>query len=73
MHIFGLRYYLTLGGLGRVFTQFFISGAASVSIVISNFKKTYDEFQFEEKQDEHAEIEKIGGKKEEDQENDQIN
>ena len=103
MHIFGLRYYLTLGGLGRMFTQFFISGAASVSIVISNFKKTYDElvspyrivslvgifcsviglflaisenddeFQFEEKQDEHAEIEKIGGKKEEDQENDQIN
>ena len=39
MHIFGLQYYLTLGGIGRLLTQFFISGAASISIVISNFKK----------------------------------
>ena len=103
MHIFGLRYYLTLGGLGRLLIQVFISGAASVSIIISNFKKTYDElvsfyrivslvgivfsiiglflvisenddnFQFEDKPDEYAEIEKIEGKKEVEQENEQIN
>ena len=103
MHIFGLRYYLTLGGLGRLLIQVFISGAASVSIIISNFKKTYDElispyrivslvgivfsiigfflaisenddkFQYEDKEDEYAEIDKIEGTKEEEQENDQIN
>ena len=103
MHTFGLRYYLTLGGLGRLLIQVFISGAASVSIVISNFKKIYDElifpyrivslfgivfsiiglflaisenddkFQFEDIQDEYEEIEKIEGKKEEEQENEQIN
>jgi hypothetical protein len=41
MHIFGFQYYLTLGGIARMFTQFFTFGAASVSIVISIFKKEY--------------------------------
>ena len=39
MHIFGLKYFLTLGGLGRLFTQVFSFGAAAASIVISYFFK----------------------------------
>lgn len=43
MQIFGLRYFLVLGGLGRLFTQIFSFGAAAVSIGISIFKKTPQE------------------------------
>ena len=43
MHIFGLKYYLTLGGLGRLFTQLFSFTAGGTSIVISYFYKTRDE------------------------------
>ena len=39
MEIFGLRYFLVLGGLGRLFTQLFSFSAACVSIVISIFRK----------------------------------
>ncbi len=39
MEVFGLRYFLTLGGLGRLFTQLFSFGAAALSIVISIFRK----------------------------------
>jgi MFS family permease len=43
MEVFGMRYFLTLGGLGRLFTQLFSFGAAGVSIVISIFRKGKDE------------------------------
>jgi len=39
MEIYGLRYFLVLGGLGRLFTQLFSFSAAGVSIVISIFRK----------------------------------
>ena len=39
MEVYGLRYYLTIGGLGRLFTQLFSFSAAVVSIVISIFRK----------------------------------
>jgi hypothetical protein len=39
MQIFGLKYFLTLGGLGRLFTQIFTFSAAAASIVISYFFK----------------------------------
>ena len=104
MHIYGLKNYLILGGMGRVLTQFFSFGAASVSIVISIFKKTHEElvlpyrivslvgicfsiiglflavaenddkFKFEDNEDEeNKEIEKIKGKEETEEENNQIN
>ena len=43
MEVFGMRYFLTLGGLGRLFTQLFSFGAAVVSIIISIFRKGKDE------------------------------
>ena len=43
MQIFGLKYFLTLGGLGRLFTQVFSFGAASVSIIISIFYSKQEE------------------------------
>ena len=46
MHIYGFQNYLILGGFGIVLTQFFTFGAASVSIIISIFKKTYEELIF---------------------------
>ena len=43
MHIYGLKYYLTLGGYGRLFNQLFTFIIAMISIIISIFRKTMDE------------------------------
>ena len=43
MHIFGLRYYLTLGGFGRLFNQLVSFLIAMISIIISIWNKTYEE------------------------------
>ena len=39
MHIFGLKYFLIIGGLGRLFTQLIGFSAGLVSIIISIFRK----------------------------------
>ena len=43
MHIFGLRYYLTLGGFGRLFNQLFNFLIAMLSIIISIWNDTAKE------------------------------
>ena len=43
MHIYGLRYYLTLGGLSRLFNQIINFIIAMISIIISFWNKHYDE------------------------------
>lgn len=43
MHIYGLKYYLTLGGYGKLFNQLSSFLIAMISIIISIFKKTKDE------------------------------
>ena len=46
MQIFGLKYFLTLGGLGRLFTQIFCFGAAALSVIISVYHKNAQELLF---------------------------
>ena len=43
MHIFGLRYYLTLGGFGKLFNQIFNFLIAMISIFISIQNKYYED------------------------------
>ena len=43
MEIFGIKYFLTLGGLGRLFTQLFSFAVSAISIIISIFRKGKDE------------------------------
>ena len=43
MEIFGIKYFLTLGGLGRLFTQLFPFTVSAISIIISIFRKGKDE------------------------------
>jgi MFS family permease len=46
MEVFGIKYFLTLGGLGRLFTQLFSFGVSGISIIISIFRKGRDELIF---------------------------
>ena len=46
MQIVGLKYFLTVGGLGRLFTQMFSFGAAFLSIIISLYYKNAQELLF---------------------------
>ena len=43
MQILGLKNYLIIGGLGRLFTQIVLFSVAGISIVISIFKKSAKE------------------------------
>ena len=46
MQLFGLKYFLTIGGLGRLFTQIFCFGAAALSVIISVYHKNAQELLF---------------------------
>ena len=43
MEVYGLKYFLILGGIGRTFIQLFSFGAAGTSIIISIFRKGKDQ------------------------------